>query len=143
MPATGKHALVQINSVYLSKNGLVGGIPCQTEIGGLDALAVSDAIEIIKALDGTPYMQVTSPMKGKPISIGFNQMEESVYDSIVAIIQAYVTSSTAITLNITNSPYGTFTSIAVIPDVNPVRHAHEFQGTALKNGSFHFLKTAA
>ena len=143
MPVTGKNALVQINSVYLSKDGLITGIPCKTEIGGLDQLATTESVQVIKALSGKPYLQVTETQLGKPISIGFTQMEEAVYDSIVAIIQAYITSSTAITLSISNTPYGSFTSMDVVPDENPVRHQHEFQNTSLKNGSFHFLKTAA
>jgi predicted proteasome-type protease len=141
MPTTGKYALVQINSIYLTHSGLVGGRPCRTEIGGLNELATTGAFQVIKALSGTPYLQTSSTLVGKPISIAYVQMEESVYDSIVAIIQAYITSGTAITITITNTPYATSFALSVVPDAPPVKHEHEFQNTSLKNGSFHFLTT--
>lgn len=141
MAVTGKHALVQLGSIYFTRDGLVTGVHCKTEITGLDARALTSNVQVIRALSGKPYLQVSAQQNGLPIGIKFQQMEETVYDSIVAAIQAAITGLTTLALTITDTPYGSFT-LTVVPDANPVRHAHEFQNTSLKNASFHFLTTS-
>lgn len=141
MPTTGRYPLVQLESIYLTKTGASNGTPCKIKVSGLEALAVTNDFQVVKALNGLPYVQVSDAQLGKPISLAFEQMEESVYDSIVTEIQAVLSGSKSeLDLEITNTPYGSF-SIDVVPDVNPVRHDHEFSNTSLKNGSFHFLTT--
>jgi hypothetical protein len=140
MPVTGRYALIQINDVYLTRDGLSSGAPCKISIDGLDKLAIDSRIGVIKALSGKPYLQAVTGVLGQLIAFKYEQMEQSVYDDIVAIIQAFVTNQTAITLNVSNSPYGTLSNVSIVPDEDPVRHPeNEFQGTSLKNGSFHFL----
>ena len=134
--------LVQINSFYLTDTGLVGGSKYQTEVSGLDQLALTDSVQVIKALSGKPYLQVSNTLVGKPISISLENILETAHDSIVAIIQAYITSGTAITLHFTLAPYGSFTSISVVPDENPVRFSGQFENLRIKNVSYHFLTTS-
>lgn len=141
MPTTGKYPLVQLEAIYLTKTGLVGGIPCKIRVEGLNTFAVTKEHQVTKALSGLPYLQVSDAMLGKPIGLFYENMESSVYDSIVAEIQAVLDGSKAeLDLDISNSAYGTF-SLDVVPDVNPVRHTSEQQGETVKNGSFHFLTT--
>lgn len=141
MPVTGKYPLIQLEAIYLTKTGLVGGTPCKIRVEGLDQFAVTKEHQVIKALSGLPYSQVSDAMLGKPISLHYENMEEAVYDSIVAEGQAYLDGSKAeLDLEISNSAYGAF-SLDVIPDSPFVRHNAEQQGTMTKNGSFHFLTT--
>lgn len=141
MPTTGKYPLVQIESIYLTKDGLVTGKPCQIILEGFDKLATTKDHGVITALDGTPYIQTVDTMLGKPVAIRFVQMAESVYDSIVTEIQNVLDGSKSeLDIEVSNYAYGTF-SIDVVPDVNPVRHTSEQSFDYVKNGSFHFLTT--
>lgn len=139
--ATGKYPLIQLENIFLTKDGLVTGIPCKIRTEGFEALAVTKEHQVIKAIDGTPYLQISAAMLGKPIALYYEQMTETVYDSIVAEIQAVLDGSkTELDLEVSNFVYGTF-SIDVVPDVNPVRHSGEQIGTRTQNGSFHFVTT--
>ena len=142
MATTGRHPLIQLESVYLTKTGLVGGIPCKMRVEGLGALAVTDDHGVDKALSGLPYLQIVDSMLGKPIGLFAEEnMTEAVYDSIVTEIQAVLDGSkTELDLEISDSPYGSF-SLDVVPDVNPVRHNSEQWAGYVKGVSFHFLTT--
>ena len=141
MPTTGKYPLIQLEAIYLTKNGLAGGVPCKIRTEGFEALAVTKEHTVIKALSGLPHLQITDAMLGKPIALHYEQMAETVYDSIVAEIQAVLDGSKSeLDLEVTNFVYGNF-SIDVVPDINPVRHSGEQSGPYTKNGSFHFLTT--
>lgn len=141
MATTGRHPKIQLEAIFLTKTGLTDGIPCKTRVDGLAALAVTKDHGVTLALNGLPYLQIVDSMLGKPIGIFYDQMTEAVYDSIVAEIQAVLDGSkTELDLEITDSPYGSF-SLDVVPDVNPVRHSSEQTQGQVKNGSFHFLTT--
>jgi hypothetical protein len=133
--------LVQINSFYLTDTGGSGGSKYQARVEGLDQLALTDSIQVSKSLSGKPYLQGNDTLVGKPISISLDNILETAHDSIVAIIQAYITSGTAITLNFTLAPYGSFSSVSVVPDENPVRFSGEFENLRIKDVSYHFLTT--
>ena len=130
---------IKINSVYLTSTGADAGTRYIAVVRGLNALSTTDAIQVIKSLNGTPYLQITEDQLGKPISIEFPQMNIADYDDVVAEIQAYITSATAITLDITGGDYGDVTSLSVVPDADPVRFPGEFQNGRLQQVSFHFL----
>lgn len=132
---------IKINSVYLTASGADAGTRYIAVVRGLDALSTTDSIQAIKSLNGTPYLNITENQKGKPISIEFPKILSADWDAVRDIIQAYITSSTAITLDITGGDYGDFTSVSVVPDENPVRFPGEFQNGKLLNASFHFLTT--
>ena len=136
-----RNALIQLEALYLTSTGLVGGKRCKSEITGLDAFAVTKDHGVIKALSGLPYLQITDAMLGKPISIRVYQMLNTVYASWVAEIQAVLDGSKSeLDLDITGTPYGNV-SIDVVPDVNPVRHAGQFMGDYARDVEFHFLTT--
>ena len=130
---------IKINSRYLTSNEADGGTPYIAAVRGLDALAIDGAIQVIKALNGTSYLQVTEDQLGKPITIEFPNLLSGDYDDILTEIQAYVTSATAITVDFTGAPYGNITSLSVVPDENPVRFPGEFENGRLKNVSIHLL----
>lgn len=142
MATTGKYPQVQIESVYLTKTGANGGVPCKVRVEGLAALAVTNDHGVSKALSGLPYLQIVDTMLGKSIGLFLEgNMTEAVYDSIVTEIQAVLSGSkTELDLEITDSPYGSF-SLDVVPDVNPVRHNAEQTAGTVIGVSFHFLTT--
>ena len=142
MATTGRFPQVQLESVYFTKNGASGGVPCKVRIEGLNTFAVTKDHQVNKALNGLPYLQITDTMLGKPIGIFLEgNMTEAVYDAVVAEIQAVLDGSkTELDLEITDTPYGTF-SLDVVPDVNPVRHSSEQTAGTVIGVSFHFLTT--
>lgn len=142
MPTTGRHPKIQLEAIFLTKTGLTGGTPCKMRVEGLSTFAVTDDFQVIKALNGLPYLQIVDSMLGKPIGLFVEgQMTEAVYDSIVAEIQAVLDGSKSeLDLEITDSPYGSF-SLDVVPDVNPVRHTSEQTQGSVTGVSFHFLTT--
>ena len=132
---------IKINSLYLTQGNVNAATRYIAVVRGLDALALSGAIQTIKALNGTPYVQLTENQLGKPISIELPKLLTADFSSIKTIIQAYITSGTAISLDLTGGDYGDFTSLAVVPDENPIRYAGEFQNGKILNVSVHFITT--
>src|SRR4051794_40286269 len=105
---------IKINSLYLTSTGANGGTPYIATVSGLDALSVTSTNQVIKSLNGTPYTQITANQLGKPVSIEFPKLLTADYTAIVVIVQAYITSGTAITLDITGGDYGSITSLSVV-----------------------------
>lgn len=137
-----RYALIQLESLYLTSTGLVGGRRCRHEITGLDAFAVTKDHGVIKALSGLPYLQIYDSMLGKPISIRVSQMLNTVYANWVTEIQNVLDGTKSeLDLDISGSAYGTF-SIDVVPDVNPIQHAGRFTATSyVQDVTFNFLST--
>jgi hypothetical protein len=131
---------IKINSLYLTSTGANGGTPYIATVSGLDALAVTSANQVIKSLNGTPYLQITEDQLGKPISIEFPKLLTADYAAVVAEIQDAIDNTTTLSLDITDGDYGDF-SLTVVPDENPVRFPGEFQNGKLLNVAIHFLTT--
>ena len=140
MPVNFFHQ-IKINNRFLTENEADGGTKYIAYVRGLDALVPAKDNQVIKALDGTPYTQTATTLKGKPIVLDFPKIETEDHDDIMVEINAYLNSSTAITLNITGGAYGNFTSLSVVPDSPPVRFSVEFQNGKILNVSYHFLTT--
>ncbi len=130
--------LIQINSLYLTDNQSAGGVKYISVVRGLDQLAVTASIQVIKSLSGKPHLNSTA-LLGKPISIELENILETDHDAVVDIIQAYIDDATAITLSFTGAPYGDFSNISVVPDENPVRFSGEFENGRIRKVSYHFL----
>jgi len=139
MPVTGKYNLVQLNSIYFTKDGLVTGKPCKTQITGLDALKITTAVQVQFALDGTPYLQTSSAQKGLPVGIKYDSMQQSVFDDVVTEIQSAVDGSTSLSLSVTGDT-GSF-SLALVPAEKSVVFSGDFNNGQIQNGSFNFLTT--
>src|SRR5687768_7488140 len=102
MPTTGRYNLISLGSIYFTKTGLSTGAPCRTEVTGLDALSLSFTGQTIIAIDGTPYVQTVSPIRGVPVSVRIEVMEEDVYHSVRAALNAAVGALTTLTLTLTD-----------------------------------------
>jgi hypothetical protein len=135
---TGRHNLVSIGSTWLTKTGLDSGIPCKTNVAGLDALKLSKTGSTIIALDGTPFLQTMSSAKGLPVSIGAEIMATSVFDSVVTAIQTAVDAQTTLGLYI-DGETGTF-SLDVVPSFpEPIKFPGTFAVNRVEGVQFNFV----
>lgn len=132
---------IKINNRFLTENEADGGTKCIAVVRGLDAITPAKDNQVIKALNGTPYSQISDTLKGKPIALEFPKIEKEDHEDIMVEINAYLNSGTAITLNITGGTYGEFTNLSVVPGEPPVRFPGEFENGRLLNVSYNFLTT--
>jgi len=116
-----------------------GGNRYLATVEGVDKLSLDKGVQVIKALSGKPYLQVTDTLLGRPISITLEKVLDADHDAIVAIIQAFITSGTAITLNITDAPFPNVSNLNVVPDEEPVRYKGNYITGKLLDVSYHFL----
>lgn len=100
---------VQIETLYFTDTGLVGGKPCKIEVTGLDALSLASTGAIAIAADGMPYAFVASNAEGQgvPIRIAPEQLTTALFASLKTIINAAIAGSTTLTVIITGDT-GTF-----------------------------------
>lgn len=140
MPTTGEYPLVELGSVFFTSDGLDSGVHCRVEVEGLEELALTGAVQAIKALSGKPYLQLSGDQLGKPIVLNCRQLESSVYEAVIEDIQDAIDNGTTLELNITESPFGDF-PLTVLPDERCVQHKYAFLDTRLYGVSFHFLTT--
>lgn len=115
-----RYNAIQIGSVYLTNTGLVGGTPCKTSVIGLDGLKPQFNKNIIKAIDGTPYSQLTDGKKGLDLEITIDWLAKSVFDAINVIFDDSDDNNTQVAVVI-NGDFGNF-SINVITNVNYVSY---------------------
>jgi hypothetical protein len=135
---TGRYNLISLGSIYFTKTGLSTGVPCKTEVTGLDALAVSHTGQTIIAIDGTPYVQTVAPIRGTPISILLSVMEESVYHSVRSAINTAVSGSTTLTLTLLNGAFGDY-KLTVYPSFpQPITFKGDFQSGRVKDVTLNF-----
>jgi hypothetical protein len=132
---------IKINARYLTENEADGGTKYIAYVRGLDAITPAKDVQVITALDGTPYLQTMTTLLGKPISLDFPKIETEDHDDIMVEIDAYLNSGTAITLNITGGAYGDFTNLSVKPASPPVTFPGEFENGRMLSVSYHFLTT--
>lgn len=114
-----RYNAIQIGSVYLTSTGLVGGTPCKTNVSGLDALKPQYNKNVIKAIDGTPYSQITSGKKGIDLEIDIDWIAKSVFDAINTIMNTSDNDASNIAVVI-NGDTGNF-SINVRPNTDYVK----------------------
>jgi hypothetical protein len=142
MPTTGRYPLIQLNSIYLTTNGMAGGKPCKTRVDGLKRLFKDVSIQVIKSLNGTPYYQLSDVQAGLPIDITIDSLEQDVFDDIKGAIDDFLNDpSTPITLSVTGAPYGDFTSLDIGPAEEPYDIDSEFINTRVKNFVLHLITT--
>jgi hypothetical protein len=91
--------LVKIGTVYLTNDGLETGRHCRTTITGLDALIIGYTGVIHRAIDNTPYAQVTNNIGvGQDIQILIYRLTAAVYASLQTVINGAF--SAAETINV-------------------------------------------
>lgn len=138
--AVAFYSQIKINAVYLTASGADNGTKYISIVRGLNALALTKTAQVVKALDGTPYANISSTVKGKEISIEFPSMLKADYQNVVDEIQDSLDTPGTIALEILDGDYGDFT-LTVLPDADPVRFPGEFENGRLKNVAFHFITT--
>jgi len=131
---------VQINSLYLTKDGLSGGIPCKLTVAGLDALKPPVSAGVKKALDGTPYRRtVDFGGRGFDISITVEILLKDVFDDVNDEINDAITDEETLSLVITGDT-GTF-NLTVIPGEKPIQFSGEFINERIKQVTYNFVTT--
>jgi hypothetical protein len=117
--------LVKVDTIYLTDSGLVGGVPCRTEVAGLDALKFTQTGSNTNAADGTVFQfKVDNLGKGLLLEIRPFAIMKSVFDSINAVIQDSLDNDTIINITISGDT-GDF-DLDVLPSLpKPI----EFPGT--------------
>lgn len=97
-----EYNLVQLDTIYLTDNGLVGGIPCRTVVTGLDAFALDKDGQITIAADGTPYAFIGDQAGiGSVIRIQPAVLAETVFENIKTMFNTAIGASTLITAKFT------------------------------------------
>lgn len=85
---------INIDSIYLTSTGLVGGIPCKLDIPNADSLFDDFAQNPVIANDGTPLVQIfENGNSGKQIDINIEVMPKTVWESLLALRNTAKTNS--------------------------------------------------
>jgi hypothetical protein len=139
MAVTGKYSLVRINSTWITATGLSTGKPCRTIIDGLDALKSNYTGSTIIALDGTPINQVYKNNKrGLPLSITIETAEQAEFNSLSALLETALFSSSEISVYI-NGTLGTFLFSCLPAFPKPLEFPGDFQNTRIANIKLNFV----
>jgi hypothetical protein len=139
MAVTGKYSLVRINSTWITATGLSTGKPCRTIIDGLDALKSNYTGSTIIALDGTPINQVYKNNKrGLPLSITIETAEQAEFNSLSALLETALFSSSEISVYI-NGTLGTFLFSCLPSFPKPLEFPGDFQNTRIANIKLNFV----
>jgi len=117
--------LVTIESIVLSSDGTGGGLPCRTEVSGLDALIFDKTGTVTNAADGTVHtFKLDNLGKGLLLEIRPFAIMKSVFDSINTEIQDALDNDTTLDITIVGDT-GSFDFDCVPSLPRPV----EFPGT--------------
>lgn len=103
-----RYNLIQIDSTYLTTNGMSGGSRFKTEIAELDQLQLEYGGNTVVALSGTPYTFLAEALgPGVPITITVATMTDTIFDAIKASIADAVDGEDTVPVVITGE-LGTF-----------------------------------
>lgn len=106
---------VQIETLYLTDTGLVGGIACKVDVSGLDGLVLGYSGNVALAADGTPYafVQSNAEAQGSPLAIRIETLTTAVFSSLKTLLNSAIAGGTALTVVI-NGDTGNF-SLECLP----------------------------
>ena len=135
--STGRFNLISIGAIYLTKTGLSSGVPCKTQVSGLDALKLSVTGRVFVAIDGTLYTQTASGF-GFPVGISSEAMQQSVFDQIVTAINTAAINGTSITVKVLGDT-GDFYLLTVPALPEAVKFSGDFQNESIKDVTFNFI----
>lgn len=138
---TGRHNLIALGATYFTRDGTSAGIPCKTEVKGLDVLKMERTGQTILALDGTAYTQAYS-VKGVPLSFSVFRMTSALLNTVSDAIRAAVTNSTNLTLTITDGAVGSFYLTVAPLFPQPISFLGEFQSDQVYDVNFNFVVVA-
>lgn len=136
---TGRYNLIQIDSLFMTSTGLSTGSPCRSSVSGLDWLSFDYQGQTLIALDGTPYNQYTTTYKrGLPLQFKFNQMSESVLESLISLISSTISGSTTNLIRITGDT-GDFVLNCLPMFPKPIEFSGEFQTDQIKDVTLNYI----
>lgn len=92
--------LILIESIYLTRDGQVGGIRCKNTVEGLPARKLTKTVKIDKDADGNAYA-ITRPLPSVPITIRTEGMLLAVFDDLVDVFQTALNDETLLSVAIT------------------------------------------
>ncbi|MGB4823407.1 MAG: hypothetical protein WBP82_00695 [Leuconostoc mesenteroides] len=131
--------LVQIDTVYLTDDGLITGKPCKTNVTGLGLFGVDKVGTTRPQASGRPRTQLAL-RKNAPIEVSIDFIHIDVYDEILERFQESLDDDTDFSLNI--SGIGTTLTITAVPDFpNHTKWGGEFSADTMKNVTFSFRTT--
>lgn len=121
-----EYNLVQLDSLYLTHNGLVGGDPCRTIVTGLDASALDKDGQITQAADGTPYAFIGDQAGiGSIVRIQPAVLTTSVFASLKTMFNTAIAGSLTINAVITGDT-GSFDLECLPAFPKPIEFSGEF-----------------
>lgn len=121
-----RYNVVQIGTVYLTGNGLVGGTPCKNSIPELSILKPAKRKNLIKAIDGSPISQTFAGIKGIDLTLKIDWLAKAVFDAINVLFDASDSTKTPMVMVVTGDA-GTF-NMTVVPNSDYV-HFDKFSGS--------------
>lgn len=131
--------LVQIGDIFLTDDGLETGVPCRTQIAGLDSMQLSHTGQINKAADGTPYaFLVENGLQGVDIEIRPFVMTDDVFDDIKDVISTALAGSTTVNVKISEGPFGNFDLNCLPLFPRPIEFPGEFINGRISDVVFRF-----
>jgi hypothetical protein len=129
---------LKIGDVYLTKTGLVDGIPCELSISGASDLLNTFSGSVTPAIDGTPIVQVfETGTKGKVLEIKVTRLYTAVWQSLVELIQTSLSEGETINL-IGTGDIGNF-DVDCFPFLPKPFEANEFSNGRIENAVFRFI----
>lgn len=138
-----RYYVVKVGSIWLTSDGLETGRPCKIQVEGYAGLVRSGVGNVVVGADGTPFREIplTPTGAGRPFAVTAAFMSSTVYDSIVAALDAAAAANTEINVTGAGAP-GDFDVDAIVND-NPFYIAAEsFSGDHLKNVRIALITTA-
>ncbi len=89
---------VKFDSIYLSSDGTISGIPAKLQVNGASELLSNFTGSVIQAVDGTPVVQIfETGSKGKTLEIKIEtHIYTALWNSIVALINTALENSVSI-----------------------------------------------
>lgn len=120
-----QYHLIRIAGTYLTDDASQSGNRLISQISGLDKLRLARQVNVVQAIDGTPYRQFSSN-KGLPISITFPLIPKATVTTIIDAMNNADNAGTNVSLYISGET-GTF-------DLSVVPNGVSFPGTALQAG---------
>jgi hypothetical protein len=134
---------VKIGTVWLTKTGLEAGPPCKVSVTGLERLKLSMLGVTRLNADGTPIVFLSTP-NGIPLTISIEAMQKSVFDSVVAVFEQFITDGLPFDLSIEGDTgdWSGGSELTVVPDFpEHIQFSGEFLNEQIYNVRFQVRTT--
>ena len=89
---------IQIETIYLTSDGLAGGTKCRSLVSGVDQLSLDFIRTVEPSRDGTPVVQTFAYTKGKPIEIQIETLPKAVGEDLIELFNDLMQNATTLTV---------------------------------------------